>query len=116
MPVFLHNVCRLLVTANIPSSPLLVTSTMEVLNSSETSVLTRVTWHNIPDDAILQIWHLFHNLSPFKKGKMKWKTLSKFLRHITYCTFCYGFSDHNFQFYFILQSIYGILMAFIDNQ
>jgi hypothetical protein len=41
--VFIRRVLRLLVTANIPSSLILVTLMMEAIRSSETSVLTRDT-------------------------------------------------------------------------
>jgi hypothetical protein len=41
-------------TANVLPSVLIFPLMMEAMRSSETPVLTRVTWHHIPEDDILQ--------------------------------------------------------------
>jgi hypothetical protein len=50
--------------ANVPSSPILVALMMEVPRYSKSSVLTRPTWRNIPEDGILHS-HRRENLKSY---------------------------------------------------
>jgi hypothetical protein len=48
---------QLLVTADVPISPILENLKMAVIRFSDTSVPTRATWHYIPEDGILHSHH-----------------------------------------------------------
>jgi hypothetical protein len=62
---FLCSVLRLLVTANVgSSSPIIVTMMMEEQRPFETTVLTRATRHNIPENGFLHS-HRRENLKSY---------------------------------------------------
>jgi hypothetical protein len=75
--VILRSVRRLPVTANVSSSPILITLMMEAIRSTETSIPTTATRLNIPEDGILHL--SFHQ----RLGSQADLSVSNFLTRCT---------------------------------